>query len=261
MNGRIGFFLAYDFQLKQLYLNLIKVRQLRATIAHPPSTFVQVDIGPKFNGTFSTKRVKNNANPDYITELIFHVDLPDLFFNVLKLTVYEMENDFSRVPIGTIYYPLEHLLVAQRTKGHVVWRDLLPGMHHSTTMGLIEIRAKIWYDTNEECLNIDVHSLHALKMIDQAYHVYVHVQSIAAKESLITDGKCGPIVPFEQSDSVVYNQAFRFVIRHDELHTTTVVLDVYHRPLENVFFDDILLGRTVISPSDMLLSTSIIEET
>ena len=123
-SGRIYFFLAYDWQARQLDLNVIKARQLRGRNENLPSTFVRVDIGPRRNATFSTDIVQNNSNPDYMAETKFHLNPSEFSSNALKLTVYE---ETSSIPIGTIFYPLEHLLIAQRAKGHLVWRDLLPG--------------------------------------------------------------------------------------------------------------------------------------
>lgn len=62
-----------------------------------------------------------------MTEAIFNINLTEFAHNVLKLTVHEVDRDVFHIPIGTVYYPLDHLLIAQRTKGHAVWRNLLPG--------------------------------------------------------------------------------------------------------------------------------------
>lgn len=126
-SGRIYFFLAYDWQSKQLDLNVIKARRLRGRNEDLLSTFVRADIGPKLNATFSTDIVENNPNPDYMTETRFYLNPSEFSSNALKLTVYEVDKENSSVPIGTIFYPLEHLLIAQRAKGHLIWRDLLPG--------------------------------------------------------------------------------------------------------------------------------------
>ncbi len=129
-----------------------------------------------------------------------------------------------------------------------------------SAIGLIQIRATVWYDTKDEYLNIYVHSLRAMGIVKQVYHVYVHV-SVAINdravipeehiESPFTHEKCGPIVSFEQHNDTIYDQLFRFLIYKHEFNNMTVVLDVYRRSLGDEFFDDILLGRAVLVPPEM----------
>lgn len=126
--GRIWFFLEYNPYLRELYLTIIKARHLRSVTHCQPTTFVRADILPRLNATFSTDVIQENANPDYMAETMFSINLSEFPRNVLKLTVYEIEKEVFQTSIGTIYYPLDHLLIAQRVKGHAVWRNLLPGI-------------------------------------------------------------------------------------------------------------------------------------
>ena len=126
--GRIWFFLEYNPYLRQLYLTIIKARNLRSMTNSKPTTFVRAQILPKLNLNFSTDVFEESTDPDYMTETTFNINLSEFAHNVLKLTVYQIESDVFYTPIGTVYYPLDHLLIAQRAKGHAVWRNLLPGM-------------------------------------------------------------------------------------------------------------------------------------
>jgi hypothetical protein len=126
--GRIWFFLEYNPYLRELYLTIIKARNLRSVTHCQPTTFVRADILPRLNATFSTDVIRENTNPDYMAETMFSINLSEFPQNVLKLTVYEIEKEVFHTSIGAIYYPLDHLLIAQRAKGHAVWRNLLPGI-------------------------------------------------------------------------------------------------------------------------------------
>ena len=125
--GRLWFFLEYNPYLRQLYLTIIKARDLRSIKRCPPTTFVRAELVPVLNVTFCTDVVRNTANPDYLSETTFNINLSEFPQNALKLTVHEVDRDVFHTPIGTVYYPLDHLLLAQRAKGHAVWRHLLPG--------------------------------------------------------------------------------------------------------------------------------------
>ena len=125
--GRLWFFLEYNPYLRQLYLTIVKARDLRSVKGCPPTTFVRAELVPVLNVTFCTDVVRNNANPDYLSETTFNINLSEFPQNALKLTVHEVDRDVFHTPIGTVYYPLDHLLLAQRAKGHAVWRHLLPG--------------------------------------------------------------------------------------------------------------------------------------
>ena len=125
--GRIWFFIEYNPYLRELYLTIIKARNLHSIKNCQPTTFVRAEILPTLNVNFSTDIIKQNANPDYMTETTFNLNLSEFPHNVLKLTVHEIDKDVFHMPIGTVYYPLDHLLIAQRAKGHAVWRNLLPG--------------------------------------------------------------------------------------------------------------------------------------
>ncbi|CAF4722195.1 unnamed protein product [Rotaria sp. Silwood1] len=265
--GRIWFFLEYNPYLRQLYLTIIKARNLRSIKGYQPTTFVRAEILPTLNVNFSTDIIKENSNPDYMTETIFNINLSEFAHNVLKLTVHEIDKDVFHIPIGTIYYPLDHLLIAQRAKGHAVWRNLLPDYGDPSAIGLIQIRATVFYDINDECLNIYVHSLRATGIVKQVYHVYVHasvaihdfpvipeehIESSQIIKNPFTHDKCGPIVSLEQYNDTIYDQLFRFNIYKHEFNDMTVVLDVYRRSLGDEFFDDILLGRTILVSPDML---------
>ncbi|CAF0900128.1 unnamed protein product [Rotaria sordida] len=265
--GRIWFFLEYNPYLRQLYLTIIKARNLRSIKDCQPTTFVRAEILPTLNTNFSTNIIKENSNPDYMTEIIFNINLSEFAHNVLKLTVHEIDRDVFHIPIGTIYYPLDHLLIAQRAKGHAVWRNLLPDYGDPSAIGLIQIRATVCYDVNDECLNIYVHSLRATGIVKQVYQVYVHasvaihdfpvipeehIESSQIIKKPFTHDKCGPIVSLEQYNDTIYDQLFRFNIYKHEFNDMTVVLDVYRRSLGDEFFDDILLGRTILVSPEML---------
>ncbi|CAF0937203.1 unnamed protein product [Adineta steineri] len=257
--GRIWFFLEYNPYLRQLYLTIIKARCLRSMTNCEPTTFVRVEILPKLNLSFSTDIIKENSNPNYMTETIFNINLSEFSYNILKLTVHEVDKDVFHTPIGTTYYPLDHLLIAQRAKGHAVWRNLFPEYGDPSAIGLIQIRATVFYDTKNDCLNIYVHSLRATGVVKQAYQVYVHA-SVAIHDSPIipqehlesSHSKYGPIVSLEQYNDTIYDQLFRFTIYKHEFNEMTVVLDVYRRSLGEEFFNDILLGRTVVVSPEML---------
>lgn len=132
---------------------------------------------------------------------------------------------------------------------------------YPTTMSLVEIHANVWYDPNEESLNIYVHSLRTAGILHQVYHVYVHASMImntqipSSQTYKHPSQMSGPVVPLEQSPSTIYHHLFRFLVRPDELHTITLVLDVYHHSLKTTYLDDILLGRTIIISPDMSFST------
>jgi hypothetical protein len=134
-------------------------------------------------------------------------------------------------------------------------------------IGLIQIRATVWYDATDECLNIYVHSLRATGIVKQVYHVYVHasvgihdfpvipeehLESSQNHKTPFTHDKCGPVVSLEQYNETVYDQLFRFMIHKDEFNDMTVVLDVYRRSLGDEFYDDVLLGRTILVSPQML---------
>lgn len=203
----------------------------------------------------------------------FQLNHLNLLSDALKSTVYEVERECSLVPIGMIFYPLEHLFIDQCAKGHLVRRDLLPGKSkqwkvdyldlecvNSTAMSLVDIQADVWYDPTDGYLNIRLHSLHPVEMLHQVYHVYVHASMIKNTPIFPSEThKCspqmtGPIVPLEGNTSTIYPQLFRFLVHHDELHTITLVLDIYHHSLNSTFLDDILLGRTIIISPDMSFS-------
>ena len=120
-------------------------------------------------------------------------------------------------------------------------------------MSLVEIHANVWYDPNDESLNIYVHSLHTAGIMHQVYHVYVHASMIMNTQ--FPSQMSGPIVPLEQNTRTIYHQLFRFLVRPDKLHTITLVLDIYHHSLKTTFLDDILLGRTLIISPEMSFST------
>ncbi|CAF1061201.1 unnamed protein product [Adineta steineri] len=257
--GRIWFFLEYNPYLRQLYLTIIKARCLRSMTNCEPTTFVRAEILPKLNLSFSTDIIKENSNPDYMAETLFNINLSEFSYNILKLTVHEVDKDVFHTPIGTTYYPLDHLLIAQRAKGHAVWRNLFPEYGDPSAIGLIQIRATVFYDAKNDCLNIYVHSLRATGVAKQAYQVYVHA-SVAIHDSPIipqehiesSHSKYGPIVSLEQYNDTIYDQLFRFTVYKHEFNEMTVVLDVYRRSLGEEFFNDILLGRTVVVSPEML---------
>ncbi|CAF3482812.1 unnamed protein product [Rotaria socialis] len=269
--GRIWFFLEYNPYLRQLYLTIIKARNLRSIKYSQPTTFVRAEILPTLNVNFSTDIIKENANPDYMTDTTFNINLSEFAHNVLKLTVHEVDKDVFHLPIGTVYYPLDHLLIAQRAKGHAVWRNLLPDYGDPSAIGLIQIRATVYYNATDECLNIYVHSLRATGIVKQVYHVYVHaavaihdfpvipeehIESSQIKKNAFTHDKYGPVVSLEQCNDTIYDQLFRFNIYKHEFNDMTVVLDVYRRSLGDQFFDDILLGRTILVAPEMLEKNS-----
>ena len=79
-----------------------------------------------------------------------------------------------------------------------------------------------------------------------------HIESSQVIETPLTHVKYGPVVSLEQHNDTVYDQLFRFHIYKHEFNDMTVVLDVYRRSLGNEFFDDILLGRTILVSPEML---------
>jgi hypothetical protein len=103
--GRLWFFLEYNPYLRQLYLTIVKARSLRSMNNSEPTTFVRAELLPTLNAAFSTEIIKENANPDYMTETIFDINLSEFPRNVLKLTVHQVDKDTF----------------------HAVWRNLLPG--------------------------------------------------------------------------------------------------------------------------------------
>ena len=129
------------------------------------------------------------------------------------------------------------------------------------------MRATVWYDAPNECLNIHVHSLRATGIVQQIARVYVHA-SVAIHDAPVipeehlesaeiakapwTDSQHGPVVPLEQTNDTIYDQVFRFVIHRAEFVHTTVVLDVFRRALGDEFFNDTLLGRTILVSPEMI---------
>ncbi len=73
-----------------------------------PTTFVRTEILSILNAAFSTEIIKENANPNYMTETKFNINLSEFAHNVLKLTAHEVDKDVFHTPIGTIYYPLDY---------------------------------------------------------------------------------------------------------------------------------------------------------
>ena len=136
-----------------------------------------------------------------------------------------------------------------------------------SAIGLIQVRATVWYDAPNECLTIHVHSLRATGIVQHIAQVYVHA-SVAIHDSPVipeehlespeiahapwTDSQHGPVVPLEQANDTIYDQVFRFVIHRAEFVHTTVVLDVFRRALGDEFFNDTLLGRTILVSPEMI---------
>ena len=109
--------------------------------------------------------------------------------------------------------------------------------------------------------------MRASGVVEQVYHVYVHtlvavhdsplipeqhLESSQVNKIPFTHDKCGHTVSLEQCNDTLYDQLFQFNVHEDEFNDMTVVLDVYRRSLGNAFFDDILLGRTILVSRKML---------
>lgn len=145
-----------------------------------------------------------------------------------------------------------------------------------SAIGLIQIRATVYYDTTDECLNIYVHSLRATGVVKQIYHVYVHaavairdhpvipeehIESSSINRKPFQNSQCGPIVSLEQYNDTIYDQLFRFNIYKSEFNEMTIVLDVYRRSFGDEFFYDTLLGRTILVSPEMLAKSYADEST
>ncbi|CAF0760520.1 unnamed protein product [Didymodactylos carnosus] len=281
--GRLWFFLEYNPYMRLLYLTILKARCLRSlsntNYTREPTTFVRAEIIPTLNKAYVTDIVKDTSNPNYNSETQFSINLVEFKENVLKLTVHEIDRDVFETPIGSVYYPLDHLIMAQRPKGHAIWRNLVPGMFLAyqygdpSAIGLIQIRSTVWYTLDEQMLNVYIHSLRSTGNVPYLFHVYVHItvavdefpvipqehiESSQLKQPFLYE-KCGPIVNIEQTETA-YDQLFRFVIFKDEFNRLTVLIDVYKRNAKEDICEDKLIGRTVLV-SDSVIKQQFIEQT
>ena len=132
---------------------------------------------------------------------------------------------------------------------------------------MIQVRATVWYDADEEYLNIYVHSLRATGVVPDVSRVYVHV-SVAVNDAPVLHqqhlesselssyaqnrSERGPTITLNDRDETTYEQLFRFVIYKNEFDQMRVILSVFRRSMGEPFYNDVLLSRTVLASSQVL---------
>ena len=125
-------------------------------------------------------------------------------------------------------------------------------------------------------MNIQIHSLRTTGSVNEVTRVYVHAsvsiddrpvlpQEHLESELIVTAStdqmQQGPLVMLNGQSDTNYDQLFRFLIYKGEFPKLTVLIDVFRRSFGDQFFNDTLLGRTVLVSADILAQTTKSNET